>query len=61
MPRMKITDEEFREQVMPLLLNGTPKIREIAAVTGLSEGGVYYKLTKLGIRLEKRFVARKVA
>lgn len=59
MPKRKLTNEQFQKIVLPLILNGTPTIRELAEATGLSEGGVYYKLGRLGIRLTRRYVAVK--
>lgn len=57
MAREKVSKAEFFEKAGHLLAdpNNPPKIREIAKATGLSEGGVYYKLLRYGIRRKVRW------
>lgn len=58
MPRRKLTNAQFLELVKPLLddpsRDTAPSLAEMAEVTGLSEGGVYYKLGACGLRLSKK-------
>lgn len=57
MPRQKVTNAEFLERTGHLLAdpNRPPKLRELAEAAGLSEGGVNYRLLRLGIRRKVRF------
>jgi len=56
MPRRKMTDAEFMAIALPMILAGSPTLKEIGAATGYSEGGVYWKLMKNRIKRKSRFV-----
>ena len=58
MPKRKLTDAEFLERIRPYLdnPNHTPTLTELGAATGLSKGGVYYKLNRNRITLKRRYV-----
>lgn len=60
MGKVKITDQEFKERIAPLLSsNATPKLREIADATGLSISGVTHKLSKINARRTNKLVIPK--
>ena len=56
MPKVKMTNAEFMAIALPMILNGSPTLKEIGAATGYSEGGVYYKLRTQNIKRKSRFV-----
>jgi hypothetical protein len=57
MAKLKITDAEFWEKAGPLLANSEkpPTVREIAKAVGLTEGGTYSRLYRMGIKQRKRW------
>jgi hypothetical protein len=63
MPRQKMSKAEFWEIIGPLLADPdkTPTIKEMAQATGLSEGGVYYKLKIYGIQRKTRYIVGSIA
>ncbi len=60
MPRQKLSNTEFLALIKPLLDDETrgnpPTLKELAKATGLSEGGVYYKLKACGIGRKSEYV-----
>jgi hypothetical protein len=53
----KMTDQAFSAKVLPLLMGDrTPTFKELAEATGLSIGGVRYKMSKIGVKRTNKFL-----
>ncbi len=64
MAKQKLTDQEFKEKILDLVLEGwqtAPIVAEMMAITGLSKSGVYTRMYKLGFEIEKRLVMKKAS